>query len=115
MIFISSSWSETMLVGKHTIADLHKIDEDLFKKLAVNAHSCIDKKNLARILGVKFNPEHVQLRPGDALLKVLIKGGKLSPFDSELPDDVVLEFYCYSVYSPNTHVIVEKEKLTMEE
>ena len=109
MIFISSSWSETMLVGKHTIADIHQIDEDLFKKLAITAHSCIDKENLANILGVEYNPEHVQLRPGDALLKVLIKGGKLSPFDNELRDDAFLEFYCYNVYSPATHVIVEKE------
>ena len=115
MIFISSSWSETMLVGKHTIADIHQIDGDLFKKLAHNAHSCIDKENLAKILGVEYNPEHVQLRPGDALLKVLIKGGKLSPFDDELPDDVFLEFYCYNVYSSSTHVITEKELVKMEE
>jgi hypothetical protein len=104
-----------MLVGKHTIADIHQIDEDLFKKLAHNAHSCIDKENLAKILGVEYNPEHVQLRPGDALLKVLIKGGKLSPFDDELPDNVFLEFYCYNVYSSSTHVITEKELIKMEE
>ena len=117
MIFISSSWSETMLVGNNTIANIHKIDEDLFKKLAVNAHSCIDKRNLANILGVEFNPEHVQLRPGDALLKVLIKGGKLSPYDEELPNNVFLEFYCYTVFDPNTHVIMEKinEEIKMEE
>lgn len=115
MIFIATSWSETMLIGKHTLADLHEIDEDLFKKLAVNAYSCIDKKNLARILGVKFNPEHVQLRPGDSLLKVVIRGGKLSPYDEELPEDVYLEFYCYTVFDSNTHVIVEKEKVLMEE
>lgn len=114
MIFISTSWSETMLVG-NTLVDLHQINEDLFKKLAVNAHSCIDKKNLAKILGVEFNPEHIQLRPGDALLKVLIKGGKLSPYDDELPENVFLEFYCYTVFDPNTHVIIEKEEIKMEE
>lgn len=115
LIFIATSWSETMLVGNHTIADVHKIDEDLFKKLAVNAHSCIDKKNLAKILNVEFNPEHVQLRPGDSLLKVLIKGGKLSPYDEKLPENVFLEFYCYTVFDSNTHVIVNKEKVLMEE
>ena len=115
MIFISTNWSEKMLVGTSHIVKLHQINRDQFERLAADAHSCIDKPNLAEILGVNYNPEHVQLRPGDALLKVLIKGGKLSPFDSELPDDVVLEFYCYSVYSPNTHVIVEKEKIIMEE
>ena len=115
MIFIATSWSETMLVGNHTIADVHKIDEDLFKKLAYDAHSCIDKESLANILGVEYNPEHVQLRPGDSLLKVLIKGGKLSPWDDELPENVFLEYYCYTVFSPETHVIVEKELIKMEE
>ena len=87
MIFISTIWSETMLVGEHTLVDLHQIDEEVFKKLAVDAHSCINKPNLAKILGVEFNFEHVQLRPGDALLKVVIKGGKLQPFDEELPEN----------------------------
>lgn len=115
MIFIATSWSETMLVGKHTIVDIHQIDEELFKKLAVNAHSCIDMKNLAEILDVNFNPEHIQLRPGDSLLKVLIKGGKLYPYDTELPEKVFLEFYCYTVFDSNTHVITDNEKILMEE
>ena len=104
-----------MLVGDHYLVDLHQIDEDLFKKLSVDAHSCINKQNLAKILGLKFNPEHVQLRPGDALLKIVIKGGKIAPYDEELPENVVLEYYCYNVYSPNTHVILEKEQIKMEE
>lgn len=117
MIFIATSWSETMFVSNHILTDLKEIDEDLFKKLAVNAYSCIDKKNLAKILGVKFNPEHVQLRPGDTLLKVVIRGGKLSPYDEELPENVFLEFYCYTVFDANTHVITEKceEEILMEE
>lgn len=115
MIFISSSWSENMLVGSYYIVDIHQIDEDLFKKLSVDAHSCIDKQNLAEILGIEYNPEHVQLRPGDSLLKVQIKGGKLSPYDDTLPSNVFLEYYCYTVYSPSTHEIVEKELIKMEE
>lgn len=115
MIFISSSWSERMLVGNHYLVDFHEITEDMFQKLKVDAHSCIDKPALAKILNVDYNPEHVQLRPGDILLKVQIKGGRLSPYDEELPDDVFLEYYCYNVYSPSTHVIIEKESIKMEE
>jgi len=103
------------LIDNHQLVKIDQIDEDLFKKVASTAHSCIDKANLAKILSVKFNPEHVQLRPGDSLLKVQIKGGKLSPYDEELPDDVVLEYYCYTVYSQNTHSIIEKESIKMEE
>lgn len=118
MIFISTYWSETMLVGDHTLAEIHQIDASIFQKLAVGAESCIDMPNLARILGVKFNPSHIQLRPGDSLLKVAIKGGKLSHHDNELPENVYLEYYCYTIYSPNTHVIeerIENEKILMEE
>ena len=115
MIFITTGWSENMLIEDHYIFDFHEIDEEMFRKLSNDAHSCINKPNLAQILGVKFNPEHVQLRPGDSLLKVQIKGGKLSPYDEELPDNVVLEFYCYTVFDPNTHVIIEKNEIKMEE
>ena len=115
MIFISTSWSENMLLDDHYIFDFHEIDEKMFKKLSTDAHSCINKPNLAKILGIRYNPEHVQLRPGDSLLKVQIKGGKLSPYDDKLPENVVLEYYCYTVYSPNTHSIIEKELIKMEE
>ena len=114
MIFISSSWSPNMVVGDHYIVDFHKIDEELFKKYSEYAHSCMNKVNLAKILNIKYNPEHVQLRSGDALIVVHIKGGKLSPHDDELPDDIVLEYYCYNVYSSTTHVIIEKDTLKEE-
>jgi len=115
MIFIASTWSERMFASDHLLFSLDEIDEELFDKYKEYAHSCINLPNLAKILGIKYNPEHVQLRAGDCLIKVLIKGGKLHPYDEELPEDVVLEYYCYKVYSPETHVIIEKEQLKMEE
>lgn len=115
MIFIARSWSETMLVSDHLIFSLDKISEESFNRYARYGQSCIDMPNLARILGIEYNPEHVQLRAGDCLIKVRIKGGKLHPYDNELPDDVVLEYYCYKVFDPNTHVITEKEQIKMEE
>lgn len=117
MIFISTYWSETMLVGDHTLAEIHQIDESTFKKLAAYAESCIDMQNLAMILGVDFGLSHIQLRPGDSLLKVAIRGGKLSPNDQKLPENVYLEYYCYTIYSPDTHIIekIENEKILMEE
>ena len=115
MIFIASSWSENMLVSDHLIFSLDKISEDVFKKYSQYAYSCMNMANLARILNIEYNPEHVQLRAGDCLIKVQIKGGKLRPYDEELPDDVVLEYYCYKVYNQSTHVITEKESIKMEE
>lgn len=115
MIFIASSWSEKMLLSDHLIFKLDKISEETFRKYSKYATSCMNLPHLARILNIKYNPEHVQLRAGDCLIKVLIKGGKLHPYDDELPENVVLEYYCYRVFDPNTHVIVDKEKILMEE
>lgn len=115
MIFITNYWSEQMLVSDHLIFSLDKISEDTFKKYSEYATSCMKLPTLARILGINYNPEHVQLRAGDCLIKVLIKGGKLHPYDEKLPENVVLEYYCYRVFDPNTHVIVDKEKICMEE
>lgn len=114
MIFITTQWSEKMFVSDHLLFSLDRIDEETFTKYKEYSHSCINLPNLAKILGLKYNPEHVQLRPGDALIKVQIKGGILQPYDEELPEDVVLEYYCYKVYSAETHVIKENE-LIMEE
>lgn len=104
-----------MFTSDHLMFSMDRIDEETFKKYKEYSHSCINMPNLAKILGIKYNPEHVQLRAGDCLIKVLIKGGKLQPYDEELPEDVVLEYYCYKVYNPSTHVIIEKEQTVMEE
>ena len=114
MIFITQKWSEKMLVSDHLLFSLDRIDEETFNKIKEYSHSCINMPNLAKILDVKYNPEHVQLRAGDCLIKVQIKGGILQPYDEELPEDVVLEYYCYKVYSPETHVIIEKENILEE-
>ena len=98
-----------MVVGDHHIIDIKQISKEMFNKYSHYAHSCMNKANLAKILGIEYNPEHVQLRSGDSLITVQIKGGKLSPYDEELPEDVVLEYYCYNVYSPETHSIIENE------
>jgi len=117
MIFIALAWSPNMVIDRHYLLDYHEIDQKLFHGLAEYAHSCMNKANLAKILGIKYNPEHVQLRPGDTLLTVNIKGGRLADDAEELPENVMLEFYCYNVYSAETHVIMEKEelKIKMEE
>lgn len=109
MIFIARSWSPNMTIEDNLILDYHRIDEKTFKDYSAYAHSCLDKQNLARILNVEYNPEHVQLRSGDVLLAVHVKGGKLLPHMDELPADVIVEYYCYKVYSKETHVILEKQ------
>ena len=108
MIFIASAWSPKMIVGDHYLLDLHRIDRKLFDSLREYSHSCMNKSNLAKILDIEYSPEHVQLRAGDTLIEVNIRGGKLPEDAEELPRNVVLEFYCYTVYDARTHEITEK-------
>ena len=104
-----------MLAMSHWLFDCHKISEKEFQMWSFDAYSCINKKNLATILNVAYNPEPVQLRPGDILLVAHLKGGRLPDHANELNEKVILEYYCYRVFDPNTHVIYEKEEILMEE
>ena len=115
MKFITSSWSPNMLAMPHWLFDCHKITEKEFVMWSMDAYSCINKKNLANILEVPYNPKPVQLRPGDVLLVAHLKGGRLPDHAESLDDDVILEYYCYRVFDPNTHVIIDKEEVLMEE
>ena len=84
----------------------HKLTEEEFKALAYDAHSCINQQNLANILGVEYNPEHISLRLNDVLLVAHLKGkGRLHPYSDELPSDMLLEFYCYQVMETSTPLI----------
>ena len=93
----------------------HKLSEEEFRALSYGAHSCINQKNLADILGVEYNPEHVSLRPGDVLLIAHVKGkGRLPRHVDSIPSNMVLEFYCYQILESETPLIREEEIL-MEE
>ena len=106
-----------MLAMPHWLFDCHKISKKEFLMWSFDAYSCINKKNLANILNVAYNPEPVQLRPGDILLVAHLKGGRLPDHANEIDDNgnVILEYYCYRVFDPNTHVIANKEEILMEE
>lgn len=115
MKFIGTSWSPNMVSINEWDMRCHKITEEEFKFLCYDAHSCINQENLAKILGVEYNPEHISLRPNDVLLVAHLKGKKRLPTDvEELPQGMVLEFYYYQILESETPLIREEEIL-MEE
>ena len=115
MKFIGTSWSPNMMTVDEWDLHCHKLTEEEFNVLCYDAHSCINQESLANILGVKYNPEHISLRPNDVLLVAHLKGkGRLNPEDDELPEGKVLEFYCYQVMESDAPLI-RKEEVLMEE
>lgn len=110
MKFISTSHSPNMMSLGDWDMKCHKLSEEEFRALSYGAHSCINQENLAKILGVEYNPEHVSLRPGDVLLIAHLKGrGRLPPYVDELPEGTVLEFYCYQILETSSPLIREEE------
>lgn len=93
--------------------DCHELTQNEFTALAKDAYSCINHKGLAHVLGLKFNPGHANLRPGDVLLSIHLKGGFFPPEAMEKPDDVILEFYCYQITESSSEF--RGEKVLMEE
>ena len=116
MKFIGTSWSPNMVSIKDWDMRCHQLTEEEFKFLCYDAHSCINQENLAMILGVDYNPEHISLRPNDVLLVAHLKGKmRLADDVEELPQGIVLEFYCYQILESETPLIREEEEILMEE
>lgn len=116
MKFISTSWSPNMVTVGDALLDFHELSKEEFQAYAYGAYSCLNQRNLAEIFGLDYNPEHVQLRYGDILLVIHLKGGKLSPDANKIPEHVIVEYYCYRVLKKdNAHVVNEKEEILIEE
>lgn len=114
MKFISNSLSPNMFSLHEWGMDCHKLTEEEFKVLSYDGFSHIGNKSLAKILGVAYNPSPFTLRPGDVLLHAHLKGGRLPENAEYIPEDVVLEFYCYQILESETP-LVREEEIYMEE
>lgn len=114
MKFISNSWSPNMFSLHEWDMKCHELSEEEFKVLSYDAFSHMGNKSLAKILGVAYNPSPFTLRPGDVLLVAHLKGGRLPENAETIPENVVLEFYCYQILESETPLIREEE-IYMEE
>ena len=113
MKFIGTSWSPNMVSFSQWDMSCHKLSEEEFKFLSYDGFSCIGHRGLANILNVAYNPEPINLRPGDVLLVAHLKGGRLPDHADEIPSNVVLEFYCYQIRESSSPLI--REEICMEE
>ncbi|WP_296789508.1 hypothetical protein [uncultured Methanobrevibacter sp.] len=114
MKFISNSDSPNMFPFKDWDMKCHQLTEDEFQFLSEDAFSHMKNKSLAKILGIAYNPSPFTLRPGDILFIVHLTGGRLPENAETIPEDVVLEFYCYRIMESETPLIREEE-IYMEE
>ena len=81
-------------VRKHSF---HELEYDEFKALSYDAYSMIGHKDLANILGVKYNRENIKLNKDDVCFVAQVWGGRLPEGTTELPEGVELRFYCVKI------------------
>ena len=114
MKFIANAFSLQMLTNPNGCVRYNEISKERFDYLSHDAISYVGHEDLANILGVTFNRESLKLRQGDTLLVAQVTGGRLPIGATELPQGVVLRYYCVQVTESNT-VLLGKEKIKMEE
>ena len=79
----------------------HKLSEDEFHALALDAYSCVGYEDVATMLNVAHNKEAVKARIGDTLLFAQLSKGNL-------------EYYCIQV-CPSEFPLVRTEELLIDE
>ena len=68
MKFIISTLSPSMFIENDFDLRWHKLSEDEFKALSLDAYSCVGYEDVATIINVPYNKEPVKARAGDVLL-----------------------------------------------
>ena len=103
MKFIVSTFNPTkMIIEEDFDLKVHKLTEDEFLTLCMDAYSCVGYQDVALMLNVAHNREPVKARVGDIILFADMNKG-------------VLEYSCIRIFPPETPLIREDEYLIEEE
>ena len=101
MKFIISTFSPKMFIEQEFILNWHKLSEDEFHALILDAYSCVGYPDVALMLNVAHNEEPVKARIGDVLLLADMNKGKL-------------EYWCIQI-CPNDHPLLRADELMIDE
>ena len=77
MKFIISTFSPKMFLESDFDLKWHRLSEEEFQGLMLDAYSCVGYEYVATMLNVTHNKEPVKARPGDILLLADLINGKL--------------------------------------
>lgn len=107
MKYITNSFSCQMIRDPNCLVAIHELDLHEFQRLSDGVLSVVGHKDLANIIGVKYNRESIILNKGDTLYVAQVTGGRLPEGTTSLPIDVELKFYCVKILE---NLIVQNEK-----
>lgn len=102
MKFIISTFSPKMFIESDFDLKWHKLTEDEFHALMLDAYSCVGYQDVATMLNVAHNKEPVKARVHDILLLADLTNGNL-------------EYWCIQVCPSETPLIRTEELEFLEE
>ena len=102
MKFIISTFSPSMFIEPDFDLRWHRLSEDEFHALMLDAYSCVGYEDIATMLNVAHNKEAVKARVGDILLLAQMNKGKL-------------DYWCIQVCHSETPLLRSEELLIDEE
>ena len=102
MKFIISTFSPKMFLESDFDLKWHRLSEEEFQGLMLDAYSCVGYEDVATMLNVAHNKEPVKARIGDTILLADLNKG-------------VLEYSCIRICPPQTSLIREDELIIDEE
>ena len=103
MKFIISTFSPKMFLEDDFDLRWHKLTEEEFHALALDAYSCVGYPDVATILNVAHNREAVKARVGDILLF------------ADISSNGNLDYYCIQVCSSEFPLLRADELIVDEE
>ena len=102
MKFITSTFNPNkMIVGDEYDLRIHKLTEEEFHALMLDAYSCVGYPDVALMLNVAHNKEPVKARVGDIILLADMNNGKL-------------EYSCIQV-CPSEFPLLREDELIIDE
>lgn len=98
MKYVGNSFGAGMLSDPDVIEINKELDYDEFQALAYGAKSVISNEDLAKCLGLEYNPGRIIINPGDIYLYIYTVGGRLPDTFDDLDElSVELHFMCKQI------------------
>ena len=98
MKYVINGYSPAMLSDYDVLIIQKELSYEEFKALCYGAKSMVGHKDLAKCLGLEYNPGNIIINPDDVCISIFTKGGKLPKHFKDLSEielrDIELRFVC---------------------
>lgn len=86
MKYVINGYSPAMLSDYDVLIIQKELSYEEFKALCYGAKSMVGHKDLAKCLGLEYNPGNIIINPDDVCISIFTKGGKLPKHFTELSE-----------------------------